>query len=180
MIATVIAEINAALLVAMPTLQFGIGGRYLHLHNAPPRIVWVPIGGSWAPPVQLGKTYRSIRTRQPGFDVHCWGVSYDQAESLLHNLVLACYKSASTSFAVSGERWLQPGTVEWLTQGEVVVLPVTFKIPVLDQYVDIPTATADVATPPDASTTITVVEDDPAEGEMTIGLGDTDIETGRE
>lgn len=172
MIATVVAEINAALLVAMPTVTFGIGARYLHLHNAPPRIVWVPTNGGWSPAAKIEPEYKSIRTREPGFDVHCWGVSYDQCEALLHNLTLACYKSAGTAMDVGAERWLMPGTEEWLTQGEVVILPVSFKVPVLNQYLTLPTLPADVAAPPDAFTLLDVVEADPGEGEMTIELGD--------
>lgn len=144
-------------------VHFGFSATATYEHGTPPRIVWVPTTDTWeaAQPVEPG--YRSIKTRVAVVEAHCWGANYGQAEAMLHNLVSALHKYFPCVHSIQSAKWLQLAKDPQMGMGWVVILPISFEIPVLDVPVD----TAVFSTP-----STPVLQPEPDAAQVTIESGE--------
>lgn len=107
-------------------------------NGKPPRIVWVPGGDSFEGATPGGNP-RPILTRKVVINCHIWGSDYTQAESLMHLLIVAAHK-AFTLIEVGPTQNL-PSASDTLTQGFLIVLPISTAIPVTEALQPIAQAT---------------------------------------
>lgn len=129
-----------------------IGGAALQQHGAPPRVVFVPQGDTFAQPIRVGGTPRALYTRSIGFGIHVWGIDFPTTEQLLVDVVVAMRRLAGgPSLTLGNAVWIgQDG--ELVTHGDAVELQgCALQIPVFDR------------TPTTAEIQSTEVECDPEE-----------------
>lgn len=115
---------------------FLLGKEYLLTHAMPQRIVVVPTTEQFGPSEGggrdvTGRALSAIATRIVTLEVHLWGNDLAQAEAMLHEFVRYIHQDAGVSGTLGAGYWLGKDQAGWLTKGEVFVLPVQFKVPVL-------------------------------------------------
>lgn len=125
-----LAQLLEALERELAGVTFRTGGRRVAQHDRPPRIVWVPTRDAFTPATKGGTNPRSVRTRIAGVEAHVWGTTLEQAEDLVHRLVVALHRLAHGSYKVRTCVWDKP---EWMEHGEACVLAFEFAIPVTDE-----------------------------------------------
>lgn len=157
-------------------VSFYFGKKYLFENSSPPRIVWVPTSdpiGRAEAVTAPDYPYKAVRTRQAMLDAHIWGVSYDQAEAMLHNLVSALAVNFSAVCQIGQAQWLEDGQAAWFTLGWATILPIGFSIPVLDEQIAIPTTPEEASEQPEPknTTVVTVVSGTPAVDEANLTHG---------
>lgn len=106
-----------------------IGAEYVHRQDTPPRIIAIPRGGPGRPVVHGGANPRPVWTRSLEVEFHCWGADFDGADSLLNSLISAIHAAAKSSATFGAEEWPELNS-ELLALGRVVIVRVTFLIPV--------------------------------------------------
>lgn len=132
-ITTLIAEIEAKLTKVYADdypdakLTFGFGAKDLDRIDGTPRLTWIPLRASFTAPEKQGKG-KSVITRNPLIGAHCWGGSYDDAEELVHQLILALRSSAHADVDLQGEDW--PPELH-THDGIVAVVSFSVKVPVI-------------------------------------------------
>lgn len=127
------------------------------VHDSPPRLVWVPAGSgdTIVAPTMIGAgDYNAINDHWVTLEAQVWALTSEALRAIVHNLIVALRE------IVYGPQF-KIGTIKWGRDavsklGLIAVVPVQIKIPVLDQYCDLPIADA-VALQPDAATTVTIV-----------------------
>lgn len=126
--------------------------------SVPPRLVWTssPSGDQFLPATDLGTNeYTAIADHWVALEAHVWAFSGEQLTAILHNLVLACREVFyGPQMKIGVAKW---GKDQRVDLGLVAILPISVKIPVLDEYVDLPPTPADVAVQPGPATTVTVI-----------------------
>ncbi len=127
MLATILEAVRARLGVA--TTAWLIGAAKAQQHGRPPRYVWIPGRDKFGPPDRAGGRPRALLTRVATVECHLWGTDLADAENRLHALVAALHADARTSFAIGDADWDRSQATE---AGQLVVLSVTFSIPVTD------------------------------------------------
>lgn len=120
-------------------VEYGVGGKYLSEHLAPPFVTWV------APKVlhthdvlDIGPTSianstdlrKSFITRALQIEVHVWHNSLDEAEDLLKAIMAAAYRVDAGKVAWRGEAWDNDARNNLLQHGEQGVLLLTYRDPV--------------------------------------------------
>lgn len=86
-------------------LTVGFGSSNIAHHDAPPRIVWVPIDGRFASAEKSQKNPKAYLTRVPMIAAHCWGETYDATEELVHRLLGVIHLASHGSYELGGESW---------------------------------------------------------------------------
>ena len=125
----VITAVMAELSIDVPAVSWGI--RQITEGNAPPRIDWEPMQGSFRGPQMAGHNPRPLRDRWTRWDVRCWGATLDDTEALLNALVRALHRALTIGgFDLEGEVWAEIGAV---TDGDQVTVGVYLGIPILDR-----------------------------------------------
>jgi hypothetical protein len=81
------------------------GGEHLRAHAAPPRLVWVPVGGPGGPPVKTSHLQRSLRTLSASVECYIWAATYDDAEALLQFVVAAVHQTSVGSYDLERVDW---------------------------------------------------------------------------
>ena len=74
----VITAVMAELSIDVPAVSWGI--RQITEGNAPPRIDWEPMQGSFRGPQMAGHNPRPLRDRWTRWDVWCWGATLDDTD----------------------------------------------------------------------------------------------------
>jgi hypothetical protein len=102
-----------------------LGRRFLAQHDAPPRFVWAlagEFGGAlWRP----GMRPRSLHRDEWVFDVHCWGVDFEQAYRLRQALVTGLRDAVNGAHYQLGKTAAPLGDDTWTSLGEVLVVSLT-------------------------------------------------------
>ncbi len=170
----------ATLETAMPGVACFFGGRYLHqLDSIPPRIVWVPSSEPFtAASKSVEPPDKSIATRMATVSAHVWGISYDQTEAMLHNLVSMLHKHFQGVSAWGSAEWGEVQNSQDAYLGWLAILPVSFGVPVLDKLMTLPTAPTDESAPATGDTDVTIVAGTPAESEINVQRGTEDFANG--
>lgn len=158
-------------------VTYAFGGRGLAVNNAPPRIVWVPSSDEIAPPShRVEPPHRSVRTRQGGIEAHVWGISYDQTEAMVHNLISAVATKFSATAGIGTVRWGEAVNEQDAFLGWLAIVPIYFSIPVLDAQITLPTTLDGQATQPEGDAEVTIVAGTPAENEVNAVRGTTEFD----
>jgi hypothetical protein len=139
-VTALLAELEDALRKIYPKITFGLGSRDLDRQDlAPPRVIWVPTTVRHGAPESKGfekkdrSQPRRLLTRAPSIVAHCWAAadtpteSYDACEDLVHNLLVAIYRSSWGSVEMGGEEWLQPTHTD---HGHVALVTFVPSVPV--------------------------------------------------
>lgn len=116
--------IRAAMLVAFPMLQTGIGQRALDAQSSYPRMVWVPMRDAYAAPTRDRAQQRSLRTCETTCEVHLWGESIADVEGMRERLLTVLQAIAPGAWDATGGEWTQPGAT---TAGEQLAMLVTLR-----------------------------------------------------
>ena len=135
------------------------GGENLPKHGAPPRIVWVPLGGPIRPSDRSGINPNQLRTRAEQVAVYCWGASpatgdapfdaiasYGATEMLLNNVVASLHRLSGGSDFYRTATW-PPTNAALDTLGAAYKLVLEFLIPVTDYSQPMATITSAPQTP---------------------------------
>ena len=115
-------------------LEVLIGERHLAEHSTTQRIVWIPMGDSFSPPLPgIGtEGFRTLITDAARWAVHIRGGTIADTRELMHEVVRSCLR-------VCSKVYFTPESAEWNTEGELeqdsalVILFVTFKIGIVDR-----------------------------------------------
>lgn len=110
-------------------------------HAAPPHVVVVRAGGTIDPTQEIGRrdvrsnATRSLHQRTQQCEVYCWGRDYDEAEDLLHNVIVALHHGAQGSYVIGAyrDRNEEEDRFSDLLLGELIILSVGVQIPVNDE-----------------------------------------------
>lgn len=128
------------LVLADPAVRVDLGRKELHRNNAPPRVIFIPIGGPIEMTKEIGRqdltvgtASRQLNQRNLSCELHCWGESIEQAEQIMHNAIATMHAAVLGSYLPSGERWLSDEELKAgdVNLGAVVVLDVVIQIPVM-------------------------------------------------
>jgi len=174
-----ILRANLAILESkVPGVSFFFGGRHLHQHDSiPPRIVWVPASEPFSVASKsVMPPDKSIATRHGSVSAHIWGVSYDQTEAMLHNLISMTHKHFQGVAEWGAADWGQVVNEQDAYLGWLVMLPISFKIPVLDKLMDLPTTPDEESAPATGDTEVTIVGGTPGASEANIGIAQDFVE----
>ncbi len=156
MLPEILAEIDAELTPQGVSTRFG--EKYLFENVSPPRLVWVPNVDQIVDPRKQDKEYTSIRTRLAEVEGHLWGISYGQAEALLHNFITAVHRKLHGCFTFGSAQWVPAGQRQWIRYGWAVTLPISVEIPVINKYLTLPTDPDVEAQQPSAEAIVTIVD----------------------
>lgn len=116
--------IAAAMLIAFPTLQTGLGQRELDAAGSYPRMVWVPARDAYSAPTRDRAQQRSLRTCETVCSVHLWGETIAAVEDMRERLITVLQAIAPGAWDVSAGEWTQPGTT---TAGEQLAMLVSLR-----------------------------------------------------
>jgi hypothetical protein len=117
-------------LADVPGIKFARQALALAEQSTPPRIVWVPSGGSIDAAAWPGGTQRPLQTNVANVAAHIWGSSFQQAEALLHRVVRAVRTTAQGSHLFGSYEWITEQQPDWAKLGALCVLNFTIRIPV--------------------------------------------------
>ncbi len=139
--------LRAAMVAVAAEINAGGGGPVEHFfgekdraaHGAPPRYVWVP---TKARPNADGAMTPDVDQHRHLFDVYmtaeidCWGVSHDQCDALVQNLLKGLQDTAAADFRLDGIEYPRAGAA-WNQQGELARVEVSISRPFADVYVSL-------------------------------------------
>lgn len=159
------------------TVTHVMGERGLEAHGAPPRYVWIPtdLRDRGESPTREVNEYRSLFVINALVEVHCWGTSYAQAWAMLTNLCKACNDQERADLDIENARHLRPGKA-WNQLGEVIVVTLSAKVPLIDTYVDLdalPDVEPTTVLPTSISGVIEHAEDIDEDGEIALTVTTT-------
>lgn len=140
----VVAAISTVLVARLATASvvlidggIAFGRDRLREQMAPPRVVVVPKGGAFggrdaAGPsnVAAAKLQRPRASRMASGEVHCWGVSYEQAELLMDQYVNSCLDVAVGLSTFTSASWAEETNIS--QAGQRVMFGFTVVIPIVD------------------------------------------------
>jgi len=107
-----------------PGTPLYLGRQYLAQHDTPPRLVLYPLAERFAPPDRpQPQPGRVLWERRVLLELHIWGDSYAQVESLLSETTTALQAILGTSFQLENATW---DAEEWEKLG--ALLTVTFSV----------------------------------------------------
>lgn len=125
---TIVAAIREEVEAKGVSAPFQVGPEHVNEHNAPPRIVWVPAGTSYEPPMRIGGPEAQIHARLVRSEVHCWGKDYEQAEALADAVVRAAYQvMGGPNYELGAGGWLEAALT---SKGRVYSFEIGLRIPV--------------------------------------------------
>lgn len=112
---------------------FATGAHAVREAGAPPRVVWVPVGGNIAPPTPQGyrdtTNPRPLWTRSVNLVAHVWGPDFEATEDMVEAIARALYATCSHhSVQLTSEQWVAEDATARL--GDVCLLGFTLAIPV--------------------------------------------------
>ncbi len=151
-IEAIIDEIQRdAELVDVDDLTYEIGRLKLKENQSPPRIVWIPIGGSINPTDDIGgrfavtdsstiprtvdtsKRFRQLRTDAQDFEVHIWHKNIACVRALMHRVVAATWRVLQGSVDFGDYTMsTQDSDADYARFGQKVELELTMRIPILE------------------------------------------------
>lgn len=118
-----------------------IGKAGVHEHGIFPRVVWVPVSGSFRGP-QASHIPRQRATRSLRLDAHLWGASIRDTEALLDAVVLAAHFCARGSITFGTEEWEDQDGGAIMSAGVCVIVSMTVLLPVVEPTPTTATVTA--------------------------------------
>lgn len=150
-IRAVVAEFTTVL--ADPGVAVDFGRAALVRHERPPRIMWVPVGGPVGVATEIGRqdfggvSARAVHERAIRCEIHCWGRTFDETETLLENTVVALRRTALASYELGAETWQtesEDGQAD-LQYGALVILEAVLFLPVADALKNVDTGITDMS-----------------------------------
>lgn len=108
---------------------FKVGEEHVLEHDAPPRIVWILRGGAIGPVDKGGVNPRPLKTRNVRVFAHVWAQDFAAADALLNRLLAAAHAVASGSVDFGSEDW-PPQNSQLSAHGTVVIVDLSFRVPV--------------------------------------------------
>ena len=126
---------------------------------APPRYVWVRTGDTVVKAQYLDYPKSVIGQVDAAVEVHCWGKSEEQAETLRIMLINALTNHVSRdSWDFGAANWVEP---EHMQGGFVCTQSVTFRLPI--PAVTLPTSPNEAVRDVDAEVLITAIDHEASE-----------------
>jgi hypothetical protein len=160
----VIQEYFEALKAELDTVSGGdfpveLSARFLHRHDAPPRVVLVPMQGNWTEPsistiededsddgLIAGQISDTSFDRKVNILHYILEADLQKAEALLEQIAGVIQRIAGGRIESLFEDWTVGQRDQLVTKGEVVTLHVTLKTTLRDSDADAKTIFADVIT----------------------------------
>lgn len=127
--------------LADSTVTVGIGRVELSRNVAPPRVVFVPVGGPIEMTREIGRqdiagtdATRALYQRNLTVEAHCWGSDFGATEDLAHNVIVAMRRACLGSLLLGSESWpsQEAGTASDVNLGDECVVEMGLQIPVID------------------------------------------------
>lgn len=116
------------------TVPMTHGKLELEKNTSPPRVQWVVSAGEAGPAHGPGGNPRPIATRNLIARAYVWHDNYDNAEALLHNLILSCHNVGGNTGAgirFDAEDWpTQDKHAEYSVRGQMVIARFRVALPV--------------------------------------------------
>lgn len=137
-LADIVAAFEAEL--GDPAVDVAIGRKELVRHEQPPRIVFVPRGGSIGSTTEIGRrdvgdfSTRTLHERALRCEIYCWGRDFGETEQMLHNAVVALRRAALGSYQLGEEQWITESDDGYadLLHGDMVMVESVITMPVID------------------------------------------------
>lgn len=127
---TVLDAIEARITAVDPTVVFAFGARRLAEKTNPPRVVWVPVPGTYDAAEKQNDNPRSLATRVDVVEAHCWAAD-DASAELLRDSVHAAGYNVAYDFDPLSHRWGDDEDT-WLSEGALTVLTFQIRVQVGD------------------------------------------------
>lgn len=132
--------ITAEMVKDWPDLNPRTGARYIANNEDPmPRIVYIPprpgeetfeapdyVGQS------VGRRPKAFRTRVAPCEIHVGAATFDDIERLAHDLASAIHRLTHGAYVLTGGGYLSENESGWAQYGEVYVMRVAFRQPILE------------------------------------------------
>ncbi|MDD5245004.1 MAG: hypothetical protein PHU49_13405 [Syntrophorhabdaceae bacterium] len=147
------------------------GRKHLKDNDSPPVVIWYPTRDQITSAQALSTdTYRSIRTRNAGFNAFIWGKSYDQSVAIAKAVIrlVWTYNLASADFG--DIEWNVKADDAWTVDGHGCLLPVTFRQPITSQAEAIPSTETALESNPTPEDVVTTVAATPGDHEATLDV----------
>jgi hypothetical protein len=159
---------------------FEVGDKHLSEHASPPRVVWVPqdepIGPGALKDESLATKHTAILTRYATVDATVWGVTFSQAEAIVHNLCTVWRDKTCGCGTVEAIRWPREGEIGWTTHGMSVVVELRVEIPVFDKLITIPSGDEQPENAPhEVVTWVADSDEGPGENEALLSRGTSEF-----
>lgn len=125
-----IIELYNDLLTRLPPgTPLYLGRQYLAQHDAPPRLVLIPLLERFNPPDRpQPQPGRVLWMREVVMELHVWGQDYAQVEGVLGEAVTALQASLGTALRLENATWEPEG---WDKLGTVLALTFSVTAPIL-------------------------------------------------
>jgi len=132
--------ITAELVKDWPDLNPRTGARFIANNEDPmPRIVYIPPRPgeeTFEAPDYVGQSAtrrpKAFRTRVAPCEIHVGAATFDDVERLAHDLSSAVHRLTHGAYALIGGGYLSENESGWAQYGEVYVLRVAFRQPILE------------------------------------------------
>lgn len=129
----------------LPNYQFGVKGKYIH--DAPPRVTWVPVQGRVTPTDQHSGSRihnpRQLWKRNLQIQARIWTESYEETESLAQHVIASFTYVMPGQYTMISEEWDTTGALE---QGILAVFVIELRLPFVDETLQVTQPTAAPAT----------------------------------
>ena len=132
--------ITAELVKDWPDLNPRTGARFIANNEDPmPRIVYIPPRPgeeTFEAPDYVGQSAtrrpKAFRTRVAPCEIHVGAATFDDIERLAHDLASAVHRLTHGAYVLIGGGYLSENESGWAQYGEVYVLRVAFRQPILE------------------------------------------------
>ena len=133
-------SITAELVKDWPDLNPRTGAKFIANNEDPmPRIVYIPPRPgeeTFEAPDYVGQSAtrrpKAFRTRVAPCEIHVGAATFDDIERLAHDLASAIHRLAHGAYVLNGGGYLSENESAWVQYGEVYVLRVAFRQPILE------------------------------------------------
>jgi hypothetical protein len=148
-LADVAAAVMTPVVTALPALTWELSTRAVPQHASPPRVLWIPQAGAYAPPRKDASNPRRLYTWRQSVRILVWAESITAVEELHTLVVRELHRTAHAVMRLGAGQWVD---VEGATTlGELYSFAVDFDFAVTEATAS--TATIDTATA-DTDTTV--------------------------
>lgn len=128
-------RVAAAMVDAGNSTEHKFGRKYDFAHGAPPRYVWVPVGGREQVDTHSPKVdeHRMLFAFREHFHVGCWGRSYAECWAMANNLAKAVNADTFVDARMVRTTW-ERASEAWNQKGELLVVEMSLAVPLIDAW----------------------------------------------